>query len=280
MRLFDAWALFFYGEIRALGYVRAGMTFREASDIATDAAAFLQGFIVQYRQDELRNAVAAAEALRDFIRGTLYPVRDNVLNETHIALLENHLKEFETALKLDLGALPIYVLENKRGYSARQFVAGSGARTVFSAQEQTQLPRACLEDIDHAGKCLMHEQFTAAGFHIIRGLEGATRIYYERVKGSPPISAKGAFLPLGVMTSVLKDEFSSLTNKDEGALGEIVLLLERINRIYRNPIMHPEMTLNEELAIKVFDTAKLIIDEMLDDMGTGYSYFASNRRSS
>lgn len=184
MRPFDAAELFFYGKIRALGYIRAGITFREVNEIATDAAALLQSFVMQQRRDELPNAVAAAVSLRDFIRGTLCPVRDNLLNESHIMLLDNYLREFETAIKLDLGALPIFLLEDKRGYSARQFVAGKGGRMIFSAQEQVQLSPRCLEDIDHAGKCLMHDQFTAAGFHVIRALEAVTRIYYERIKES------------------------------------------------------------------------------------------------
>src|SRR5229473_7737743 len=151
MRPFDAAELFFYGEIRALAFIRPGITFREASDTATSAAAALGNFVAQHRRPSLRNAVKAADALHGFIRGTLYPIRDDLLNDRHVELLGQHLSEFETALKLDLGALPIYELEDKRGYSARQFLVGGGARLVFSEQEQSQSPPLCLEDIDQAG---------------------------------------------------------------------------------------------------------------------------------
>ncbi len=264
--------------------MRPGVRFSEYGDLVTDVAADLYHFAAYHRRriadhleqcDELRNALAAAESLHGFIRGTLYPIRDGLLNEKHVSLLGDYLKEFENALKLDLGALPIFVLEDKRGYSARQFVTGNGARMIFSSQDQTRLPPLCLEDIDHAGKCLMHSQFTAAGFHVIRALEAVTRSYYERVKAKPPTNEKRKFLPLGMMTNALKDVFNGLTNKQEGALSEIIPLLERINRIYRNPIMHPEMILKEELAIKVFETAKLVIDDMLEDMHATRSYLST-----
>src|SRR5258708_19835202 len=97
--------------------------------------------------DELRNAIAAAEVLHSFVRGTLYPLRDDLLNEKHIELLRDCLSRFETALKLDLGALPIYALEDKRGYSARQFLTRGRARAIFSKNKHTRLSPLSLKDI-------------------------------------------------------------------------------------------------------------------------------------
>jgi hypothetical protein len=284
MRPFEAADLFFYGTIRALKFMRAEVAFSNYEELVTDVMADLHHFGAYHqhrikqqieRPDELRNTLTAAETLHSFIRGVLYPIRDGLLTDKHIELLGTYLAEFETALKLDLGALPIYVLEDKRGYSARQFLTGGGARTIFSKQEQTRLPPLCLKDIDHAGQCLMHDQFTAAGFHMIRGLEVVARTYYERVKGKPPINAKGEFLQLGVMASALNDVLKALADQQEGLLGEIVPPLVRITKIYRNPIMHPEMVLEEDATIKVFENAKLAIGEMLEDMASSRSYFAT-----
>lgn len=138
MRPFDTADLFFYGTIRALNYLRAGVPFSQYGDLVTDVMADLNHFgtyhqhrVVHHleKRDELRNALVAAESLHSFIRGSLYPIRDGLLNEKHIELLGSYLKEFETALKLDLNVLPIYILEDKRGYSARQL---SLARALVS----------------------------------------------------------------------------------------------------------------------------------------------------
>ncbi|MGC2443218.1 hypothetical protein [Candidatus Binatus sp.] len=283
MRPFDAAELYAYGVIRAFQYLRAGVPFSQYGDLITDVMADLDHFARRHKfkianqaenPDELRNAIAAAEVLHNFVSGTLYPLRGDLLKEKHIELLRDCLSRFETALKLDLGALPIYVLEDKRGYSAWQFLTRWGARTIFSKNEQAQLPRLCLEDIDHAGRSLMHDQFTAAGFHMIRALESVARTYYERVKGGSPVNSKGEFLQLGVMASALKDVLTQLADQQEGLLGEIVPPLIRITKIYRNPIMHPEMVLQEDNAIRVFENAKLAISEMLEDITAPRSYFA------
>jgi hypothetical protein len=192
MRSFDAADLFFYGTIRALKYIRAGRPYPEYGDLATDAASDLTHFRGYHRHrmlleieslDELGNALAAAENLSQFIQGTLYPLGDAEIRDEQIELLDEQLNEFETVLKIDLRALPIYILEDKPGYSARQFVVYGKARAVLAKNNQQLLPQFALEDIDHAGKCLIHEQYTAAGFHTMRASENISRIYYEAITG-------------------------------------------------------------------------------------------------
>jgi hypothetical protein len=53
--------------------------------------------------------------------------------------------------------------------------------------------------------------------------------------------------------------------KDDSPLMLIITLLSFINQIYRNPIMHPEMTLNLTKAKLVFDSAALAISAMVED---------------
>ena len=281
MRRFDAADLYFYGSIRALGFLRAGVSRDAYKEMVTQAAADLSHFFLYHNRlvaegleelDELRNAVRAAEALHGLIRGTLYPPHVRELNETHVRLLSEALSEFETALKLDLSALPIYLLKNKRGYSARQFIAGTGARVVLSKKDRESLSSLCLEDIDHAGKCLIHEQYTAAGFHIMRAIEEIARRYYKTVTGDDPIDVKGNAFALGVLVNALEGKLLNLSKsgKDTDRLSQDILpVLKRIVKTYRNPIMHPEMTLEEDAAIDVFDSAKSAIASILRDVDEG-----------
>lgn len=213
MRPFDAAELFFYGVIRSLAYLYPGHPLSDYKEQLTDVAADLNNFVLLHKKralregarDELGNTIKAGESLYSFVRGTLYPIGTGVLNEAHIELLNQHLREFETALKLDLGALPVFVLENKRGYSARQFIGVTGARVVLSKENQNLLPPPSLEDIDHAGKCLIHEQYTAAGFHTMRAIEAIARCYYKTVTGQDPIDAKNNPFALGVLVMLLRE---------------------------------------------------------------------------
>jgi hypothetical protein len=131
--------------------MRAGKSLGDFGELVTDVVADLNHFIGYHRRriiveiehmDELSNALAAADALRKFIRETLYPVGQDPLNETHIELIDAYLSEFETALKIDLRTLPIYVLEDKRGYSARLFVIRGNARQVLSKKVNSCYPHA------------------------------------------------------------------------------------------------------------------------------------------
>jgi hypothetical protein len=277
MRRFDAAELFFYGTIRSLQYLRAEVSFSEYKEQVTDVMADLNHFVGYHKRmvanhpeqrDELRNAIAAAEVLHSFVSGTLYPIRNDLLNKTHIELLNAQLQEFETSLKLDLAALPIYVLEDKRGYSARQFITGDGGRVVFAKRDQAALPRSALEDFDHAGKCLIHEQYTAAGFHTMRALEVVARRYYKTVTGEEPIDDKNRPFPLGVLVNALEGKLKNLSSgrNTERLSQDVLPVLKRIVRKYRNPIMHPEMTLEEDDAIDVFDNAKAAIASILRDV--------------
>lgn len=281
MRPFDAAELYLYGTIRLFQYLRAGVRFSEYKESVVDAMVDLDHFARRHNfkianqlehPDELRNAIVAAQELHSFVRGTLYPLRNDLLNEKHIELLRDCLSRFETALKLDLGALPIYLLEDKRGYSAKQFITGTGARVVLSEDNRELLSPLCLDDIDHAGKCLIHEQYTATGFHVMRAIEEIARRYYEAVTGEKPIDRKGNPFGLRGLANALEGKVQKLSSggkNTERLQDDILPVLKRIARTYRNPIMHPEMTLKEDVAIEVFDNAKSAIAAILRDVNEG-----------
>src|SRR5208283_4893923 len=173
---------------------------------------------------------------------------------------------------LDLGALPVYLLENKRGYSARQFITGTGARVVLSKKNRELLSPLCLDDIDHAGKCLIHEQYTAAGFHIMRAIEEIARRYYEAITGEKPIDRKNNAFGLSVLVNAMEGKLPNLASegKNTKRLQEDILpVLKRVARTYRNPIMHPEMTLEEDVALELFDNGKTAITSILRDVNEG-----------
>lgn len=68
------------------------------------------------------------------------------------------------------------------------------------------------------------------------------------------------------------NDLRDVLEKEEGAkvsesqLGLIITLLARINKIFRHPIMHPQMTLSYNSAKRVFDLAAIAISDMVDDV--------------
>jgi hypothetical protein len=70
--------------------LRADVKFPDYSELVTDVVSEINHFIGYHRRriiinveqaDELSNALAAADALRNFIKGSLYPAKDGILNQ-------------------------------------------------------------------------------------------------------------------------------------------------------------------------------------------------------
>jgi hypothetical protein len=105
----------------------------------------------------------------------------------------------------------------------------------------------------------------------MRALEAVARGYYKMIFNAEPIN-KNNKLPLGLRTiaDYLRKQKTKLESSrtETGALGDIIPTMDRLASIYRNNIMHPEMTLDEDLAIEVFDNAKTAIAAMLRDVRT------------
>jgi hypothetical protein len=106
----------------------------------------------------------------------------------------------------------------------------------------------------------------------MRAIEDIVRIYYEAITGSQPISKNDKPLTLGVLVNSLIGKCPKLATAGKNTdrlTGDILPTLSRIVSIYRNAIMHPEMTLDEDHALDVFDNAKAAIASILRDVHEG-----------
>ncbi len=104
---------------------------------------------------------------------------------------------FESTLGIDLKALPLFLVEDKRGYSSRAFLRN--ASVIFSNDDVAMLSELTLDDVAEAGRCLLLDRHTTAGFHTIRALEAVARGYYQLIFGANPVN-KNNGLPLGLGT--------------------------------------------------------------------------------
>jgi hypothetical protein len=279
MRQHDPRDLYVLGIVHRLLELKVGHRVSEYREILTQVSFILEQFIEnKFNVRYVPNAVAAAKELRILTatfakatRETDFVLDDGTLEQLLRKGLVGH---FESSLSIDLKALPLFLIEDKRGYSSIAFQRD--ASVVFSAADIASMAPLTLDDIAEAGRCLLFDRHTAAGFHTMRAVEAVARGYYRMVFDAEPINTNNNQpLGLGAIAGFLqkyktKRESSGLPT---GALEDIISPLDRITRIYRNNIMHPEMTLDEDLAIDVFDSAKTVIATMLRDLRTGGSHF-------
>lgn len=99
------------------------------------------------------------------------------------------------------------------------------AQNIFN--ELPDLPRF---DFKEGGKCIAFERSTAGAFHILRGMEGIVRWFFDKLNSSSGCKDDWA--------NIVKN-LKSLSNPSP---SEILDQLDAIRVNYRNPTAHPELT--------------------------------------
>ena len=162
-------------------------------------------------------AVPAPEAPLDYIQA--YNISTNA-------------QTFETVLAAELQTLDTYFVSQQLAYATRDLIGN--AEKIFPEKIRNDIPKEAIEDIRQAGKCVAFEIPTAAGFHIVRATESVIRKYYAAIVGKAP---KAKMRNWGAYIKNLNQH---------GADQKITGFLDHIRETYRNPVLHPEVTLSGE----------------------------------
>jgi hypothetical protein len=174
-----------------------------------------------------------------------------------------------TMIQADIADLEAYRVQKIAIYDTKALLERAEENLNNAAQDS--ILDTTREDLRRAGSCLAFHQFTASGFHSLRATEAEARRYYTTVTGRQD----GTELTLGKVASYLANQHTSaeaewakngkVGPKAHNLLGVISQLLVRINDIFRNPIMHPEMTLDGDTAIEVFGLVSRVISAIAED---------------
>jgi hypothetical protein len=177
--------------------------------------------------------------------------------------LREVVKRFQTLLFSETENSPVFSVTPKGIYDTLALVDHAERELEESVSENAK------KDFAQAGRCLAFELFTATGFHAMRALEGVARRYHKVVTCAPRLSTE----PLGPLIKELRAQLKVENPHDDeqasnSPLGLIIALLARITKIYRNPIMHPEMVLDEQSAKRIFKLASNVIADIEEDIVT------------
>lgn len=225
----------------------------------------VEGLAVIFYTDEfckkyLPSSAAIATQLYTFISRSFPPspargtVPDTV-READVIVIRETVKTFETLLKDELSKLPIFCCDDEKigNLSIDKLLKGGG--NGYPEKTKTRLTSLCLSEIDEAGRCLVYERSTAAGFHMLRSVELTIRQYLLAVPGfvMPPLNRQnwGEYLKL---------------LGDNGASRDVTDHLHNIKDNYRNPLMHPEDTLEIDEAVSLFGVAQSMNEMLIADM--------------
>ena len=252
-------------------YLRPLNTLREGQPLSGDAPTIrlitmakigLLLFLVPDNKRFFSGAYSKAEMLSKYIDELVLILPggepwDNFLPDAKVQAMKDMLKSFETLLQHELDGSPIYICDEEilGNLSIEKLLAG--AHKGYPIGTRALLPSRCAEEIDEAGRCLVFERPTAAGFHVLRGVEIATKYYLSKVPGfvMPPLNRQN----WGEYISLLKGN---------GAAAVVTDTLQGIKSNHRNPLMHPEDTLSLAQAVSLFAVCQSMMEGLMVDLTT------------
>lgn len=197
------------------------------------------------------------------LRGICQPLLDEILSdasragETIDSQVLSHLKTvfttFEVTFKAELAVANIYVVTPKGAYDTN--ILAEYGLSAFPASLETKVREAVI-DAQQAARCLAFDLPTAAAFHLHRAHEAVVHAYFRAIAPNevPPNKQ-----PLGVWITALE--------KVEAA-QDVVAAIKDINRLHRNPVLHPDTSLTDsEEAIALLGSINTSMRYMLQKIG-------------
>ena len=179
--------------------------------------------------------------------------RQDSMGLPNLATVQDAVRKFETVLDEEIASAPIFCLERIGNLSTDNLL--DGASKGYAPEVLKVLPPNCIVEIDEAGRCLAYERATASGFHILRAVELSIKRYLTLIPGftMPPLNRQnwGEFIKL---------------LKDNGASKKVTDALQNIKENYRNPLMHPEDSLEIKESISLFSVCQGMIESLVDEI--------------
>lgn len=151
-----------------------------------------------------------------------------------------------TILLAELQRIDTYLVSKKGLFSAPSLIEDGAA--MLPASLRTLMPQAADVDLKEAGKCLAFGLWTASGFHGLRAVESVTLAYMKKLGVTPSSRNWGAYV---------KDL------RDAKADPAVIAVLDQIRQLHRNPLLHPEDSLDEAEAITLFGIVNSAIGAIL-----------------
>ena len=177
---------------------------------------------------------------------------DRLATEEEITLFNNAYFTFNSALELELSQAPIFFVTPKGVYDTDSLINnGSSVYEDFIGE----VPKEAIDDTNQAARCLAFTLPTASGFHIARATEAVTKKY---------------LLYLGCKEEELKKASNwggyVKLMKENGGKGTIGHHLDQLRILHRNPLIHPEITMDMTEAQSLWAMCTSLITSIVNEM--------------
>ncbi len=198
---------------------------------------------------------ALREIVPDNFEEAINKVPANLDTEPVIGWQANVIKQkaeqFETVISAELSNSDTYWISPKGTHKTSMLL--QYAHLALPESIVKEMPEV-KSDFDEAGKCLLFDNSTAVGFHLLRATESVIRKYYKAATGTEP---KVKYRNWGAYIKKLQEC---------DANPKVVGHLDHMRESYRNPILHPEVSLSPDEALILFGVCVSAIYIMNNDI--------------
>jgi hypothetical protein len=162
--------------------------------------------------------------------------------------IRSMLERFETVFSAEMREAATYYVPRRGIFFTPALV--DTADEAFPKYLSPHIPEKTRQDWRAAGRCLAFNLLWASGFHVARAVEGAIELYYQVFSGKA-----------GVTLNSWHDYAKELTKISTTPAPSAKTLTEfsQMKDDYRNPIMHPRVSLTESDARMLFDNGESLI---------------------
>jgi hypothetical protein len=157
-----------------------------------------------------------------------------------------------------MSELTTYFVPPKGIYSTAALI--DSADSSFPSDIFGCIPEKAKIDWRAAGRCLAFTLYSASGFHVARAVEGVMELYYQLFSGNP-----GKILRSWDDYHKALDKIAAAKpspSPEEKTLVEF----DQMRRDYRNPIVHPRVSLTEADARILFNNGESLIIAMASEI--------------
>jgi len=155
---------------------------------------------------------------------------DSPIQANNVTMVVGSLLDFQAVLREELNISDTYIVAQKAHYSTTTLV--ESGELMFPDEIRNELPTEAVYDIKQGARCFAFELPTAAGFHFLRAIEAVIHKFYD-------VLSNNARRPNRAAMGIYIDELIKLN-----ANPDLVATLRQIKDLHRNPIIHPDETLD------------------------------------
>lgn len=197
----------------------------------------------------LKTCLPEAKELLEWFN-TLRAIKNRDPDASEIFKTRFYARQLETTLRTELRDLEVYFVSPVGIYSTTALLTKAVA---MFGDDAALLPDDTAIEFNEAGKCLAFSLYTAAGFHLLRAVESAVRIYYDELSNGAARPTRG---PMGVYLNELL--------KLSGVDTDLVAVLRQIKTLHRDPIAHPEAVLSQTEVTSLVGIAHSAISRIIE----------------